>query len=183
MDLNVVLIPTKHSMSFLLADSGGVKTVTSPTDYLNKWQQLQPNLPLKIWFEDKDEWESWTQRSDPVLHVELQKVANVLLIAPLSANTMGKFANGLADNLITNVFRAWDFHTETCIVAPAMNTFMYKHPVTEIQEQFLREKLNVKVLPTVEKTLICGDKGLGAMQNVEEIVAAVKLINTNKVNK
>ena len=123
-------------------------------------------------FEDKDEWESWKKRSDPVLHVELRKVADLLLIAPLSANTMGKLANGLADNLITNVFRAWDIGAEACVVAPAMNTFMYQHPITAVQEQFLREKLKVKVLPTVEKVLICGDKGLGAMQGIDEIVAA-----------
>ena len=85
---------------------------------------------------------------------------------------MGKLTNGLADNLITNVFRAWDIGAEACVVAPAMNTFMYQHPITADQEQFLREKLKVKVLPTVEKVLICGDKGLGAMQGIEEIVAA-----------
>ena len=85
---------------------------------------------------------------------------------------MGKLANGLADNLITNVFRAWDFEAEACVVAPAMNTFMYQHPITGIQEQFLKEKLKVKVLPTVEKVLICGDRGLGAMQGIDEIVAA-----------
>ena len=95
--------------------------------------------------------------------MELRKAADILLIAPLSANTMGKFANGLADNLLTNVFRAWDMKAESCIVAPAMNTMMYQSPITETQEQFLREKLNVHVMKTIEKTLMCGDTGAGAM--------------------
>ena len=66
--------------------------------------------------------------------MELRTLADILLIAPLSANTMGKFANGLADNLLTNLFRAWDMKAESCIVAPAMNTNMYRNPITEAQE-------------------------------------------------
>ena len=134
---------------------------------------MKQSQPLQIWFEDSDEWEGWAKRNDPVLHVELRKLADILLVAPLSANTMGKFANGLADNLITNVFRAWDFQNESCVVAPAMNTFMYQNPITEIQEKFLQDKLKVTVLPTVEKTLMCGDTGLGAMSEIEDIVNAV----------
>ena len=106
--------------------------------------------------------------------MELRKVADILLIAPLSANTMGKLANGLTDNLLTFVFRAWDIKAESCIVAPAMNTMMYQSPITETQEQFLKEKLKIKVMKTIEKTLMCGDTGPGAMQTVTEIVAAVK---------
>ena len=54
-----------------------------------------------------------------------------------------------------------------------MNTFMYENPITEIQQKFLRETLKVKVLPTVEKVLVCGDKGLGAMASVDSIVSVV----------
>ena len=61
------------------------------------------------------------------------------MIAPLSANTLAKFAGGLADNFITDVFRAWPFKKiddkwqiqKPVIVAPAMNTNMYEHPITE----------------------------------------------------
>ncbi len=101
------------------------------------------------------------------------KLSHTLIVAPLSANTLGKFANGLADNLLTCVFRAWNFELKPVIVAPAMNTFMYENPITEIQQKFLRETLKVKVLPTVEKVLVCGDKGLGAMASVDTIVSVV----------
>ena len=71
-------------------------------------------------------------RSDPVLHIDLVKIASITLIAPLSANTLGKIANGLADNLLTCVVRAWNYKTKPMIVAPAMNTQMFENPITDI---------------------------------------------------
>jgi len=49
----------------------------------------------------------WKKRGDPVLHIELKKWADCLLIAPLSANTLAKLSNGLSDNLLTLICRAW----------------------------------------------------------------------------
>ena len=59
---------------------------------------------------DEEEWHAWQQKGDPVLHIELRKWADVLIIAPLSANTLAKMAQGLCDNCLTSVVRAWDFH-------------------------------------------------------------------------
>lgn len=58
---------------------------------------------------DEDDWRSWQKVGDPVLHIELRRWADVLLLAPLSANTLAKAASGLCDNLLTCVVRAWDF--------------------------------------------------------------------------
>ena len=55
-----------------------------------------------------------------------------------------------------------------------MNTFMYEHPITEMQERMLRDTLKVTVLDTVEKTLMCGDTGRGAMASVDTIIDAVE---------
>jgi len=127
--------------------------------------------PVFTIYKDEDEWNSWNKRDDIVLHIELRKIAQMLLIAPLSANTLGKFANGLCDNLLSSVFRCWDIKgNKPVIVAPAMNTFMYEHPITEFQLKFLEEKLNVKVLSTLFKRLMCGDEGYGAMLDVASIV-------------
>ena len=85
---------------------------------------------MKIWFEDNDEWSSWKKREDPVLHIELRKVSKALVIAPLSANSMAKIVNGLCDNLLTNVFRAWDFNAKSCVLVPVMSKYMQQGPIT-----------------------------------------------------
>ena len=57
---------------------------------------------------DDDEWARWNQVGDPVLHVDLREWADLLLIAPLGANTLAKLANGLCDDLLSCPGRAWD---------------------------------------------------------------------------
>ena len=66
---------------------------------------------------------------------------HVLLVAPCSANTLAKFANGMCDNLLTCVFRAWDFTAETkrVLIAPAMNTAMFESPFTRKHADALAE--------------------------------------------
>jgi phosphopantothenoylcysteine decarboxylase len=148
---------------------------------------------------DEDEWPGREngrryQRSDDVLHIELRRWAELLVIAPLDANTLAKLANGLCDNCLTCVWRAWD-PTRPVLLAPAMNTFMWEHPLTM---RHLRQlagdagaapppDLSVEELPAwinshcpklrlvapVSRQLACGDVGVGAMASPEEIGAAV----------
>ena len=110
-------------------------------------------------------------RGDPVLHIELRKWADVLLIAPLDANTLAKLAHGLCDNLLTCIVRAWDGR-KPLIVAPAMNTLMYEHPFTQQHLNILRH-LQYTVVDPVSKPLACGDVGVGAMAAVDALVDAV----------
>jgi len=120
---------------------------------------------------DSEEWTLWEKRGDPVLHIELRKWADVAIIAPLSANSLAKVSNGFADNLLTCVLRAWDFK-KPIIVAPAMNTLMWEHPVTQPQINIL-QSWGYTVLPTQIKTLVCGDQGAGAMASVDDIMTAI----------
>lgn len=120
---------------------------------------------------DEEEWKSWQARGDPVLHIELRKWADVLIIAPLDANTLAKLANGLADNLLTCVARAWDF-SKPCFFAPAMNTFMWEHPVTSGQVEQLTKWGYIEI-PCIEKILMCNDKGKGAMAEPQSIADVV----------
>ncbi|HEX4591998.1 MAG TPA: flavoprotein, partial [Gemmataceae bacterium] len=79
---------------------------------------------------DADEWPGDRyRRDDPVVHIELRRWADLFLIAPLDANTLAKVAVGLADNCLTCVWRAWDI-ARPVILAPAMNTLMWEHPLT-----------------------------------------------------
>lgn len=81
---------------------------------------------------DTVEWAAWQGRGDPVLHIDLAKWADVFLIAPLDANTLGKMASGVCDNILTCVARAWDCK-KPLYFCPAMNTKMWDHPVTAPQ--------------------------------------------------
>ncbi|XP_056137603.1 phosphopantothenoylcysteine decarboxylase [Lampris incognitus] len=123
-------------------------------------------------YSDKDEWEQWTQRSDPVLHIELRRWADLLVIAPLDANTLGKIASGICDNLLTCVVRAWDT-TRPLLFCPAMNTAMWQHPITAQQVTSLKE-FGYAEIPCISKKLVCGDEGKGAMAEVSTIIDAVK---------
>ncbi|XP_024912258.1 phosphopantothenoylcysteine decarboxylase isoform X2 [Cynoglossus semilaevis] len=129
------------------------------------------NVPVKI-YSEKDEWEMWTQMSDPVLHIELRRWADLLVIAPLDANTLGKIANGICDNLLTCVVRAWDT-SRPLLFCTAMNTFMWQHPISAQQVSRLREFGYVEI-PCVSKKLACGDEGKGGMAEVSTIVSAVR---------
>ncbi|XP_021082519.1 phosphopantothenoylcysteine decarboxylase isoform X4 [Mesocricetus auratus] len=114
----------------------------------------------------------WKRRSDPVLHIDLRRWADLLLVAPLDANTLGKVASGICDNLLTCVIRAWD-RSKPLLFCPAMNTAMWDHPITAWQVGQLKA-FGYMEIPCVSKKLVCGDQGLGAMAEVETIVEKVK---------
>lgn len=127
-------------------------------------------------YSDLDEWDwkgntKW-DRDDPILHIELRNKSSVLVIAPCSANTMGKIANGFCDNLLTSVARAWDMNRPV-IIAPAMNTNMWEHPVTK---EHLSKFWNwgYKVVQPQSKMLACKTQGMGAMAEIKDIVEATK---------
>ncbi|GLI71429.1 hypothetical protein VaNZ11_016643 [Volvox africanus] len=134
---------------------------------------LPPLFPLP---QDESEWRQWRAVGDPVLHIELRRWADVLVVAPLSANTLAKMANGLADNLLTCVVRAWDF-TRPLLVAPAMNTAMWTSPFTSRHLDTLTQLgANVVVVPPISKRLACGDEGMGAMAAPEDITAQCRQV-------
>jgi len=165
---SVAAIKTKEIITTLQSSIPNCEIRFIPTQRaLHFFNPEDPEIPAEI-FLDEEEWSSWRSRGDPVLHIELRKWADVFVIAPLDANSMGKIANGLCDNLLTCVARAWDFK-QPILFAPAMNTLMWEHPVTT--EQITRLKSwGFEEIPCVEKLLMCGDKGLGAMASVETIV-------------
>ena len=65
--------------------------------------------PIFAKFTDEDEYVCWKKRGDVVLHIKLREISDMLLVAPMSANTMAKMVNGLCDNLVTSVFRCWPY--------------------------------------------------------------------------
>ncbi|KAJ2949312.1 hypothetical protein O0L34_g6265 [Tuta absoluta] len=131
-----------------------------------------------IVYDDATEWQAWKNRGDPVVHIELGKWADLMVIAPLDANTLGKMATGICDNLLTCTTRAWDMK-KPLLFCPAMNTRMWDHPVTAKHIATLKEWGHIEI-PPISKTLMCGDSGMGAMAEVETIVKKIKSIFDEK---
>jgi phosphopantothenoylcysteine decarboxylase len=160
----------KHHL--LLAASGSVATIKIPnilqalshhpnlsirviltksaTNFLAGQSAEQPHLEVlhriknvEGVFLDEEEWHHPWKRGSGILHIELRRWAHILVIAPLSANTLAKITGGFSDNLLTSVVRAWDTTGELessnpgegqlrgikrIVVAPAMNTAMWRNP-------------------------------------------------------
>ncbi|XP_030379185.1 phosphopantothenoylcysteine decarboxylase [Scaptodrosophila lebanonensis] len=142
--------------------------ITEHTKHFFELELIPENVPV---LHNRDEWISWNKRGDPVLHIELAKWADLLVIAPLSANSLAKIATGHCDNLVTCVVRAWNLR-KPLLFAPAMNTRMYDHPITREHIDTL-VSWGYKEIPVICKTLMCGDTGNGAMAQVSTIVSAV----------
>jgi phosphopantothenoylcysteine decarboxylase/phosphopantothenate--cysteine ligase len=111
-------------------------------------------------------------RSDSrITHVEDAQEADIMVVAPATANTLAKMANGIADNLLCSMFLAFG---KTVVVAPAMNTNMWEHPATQRNVVTLRDQ-GVFVVEPGSGELACGDYGSGRMAEPNSIVAEVKL--------
>lgn len=121
---------------------------------------------------DEVEWESWNKIGDPVIHIDLRRWADIVVVAPASADLLAKISAGISDTLLLCVLRAWDFSSKPCIVCPAMNTVMWDHPVTNSCLEILRG-WGYRVVGPVIKTLACNDTGNGAMSAVDDIVLAI----------
>ncbi|RDA87781.1 hypothetical protein CP532_2440 [Ophiocordyceps camponoti-leonardi (nom. inval.)] len=174
-NLSIRLILTEAAAHFL-----GGQSPEQPT--LAEVRRL-PNVDAI--YTDSAEWTRPWARGVPILHIELRRWADVLVVSPLSANTMAKMVAGICDNLLLSVIRAWDSDgsidgvRKKIVVACAMNTAMWRHPVTAshlrtLEEDWGGESGWVEVLRPVSKTLACNDVGDGAMVSWETIVAVAE---------
>jgi phosphopantothenoylcysteine decarboxylase / phosphopantothenate---cysteine ligase len=103
---------------------------------------------------------------DPYPHLER---ADLLVVAPLTANTLARLAHGLADDLLTEAALA---HAGPVLVAPAMNVRMWEHPATQENAAVLRGR-GVEILGPVEGELAEGEVGVGRMVEPDEIAARI----------
>lgn len=188
-DLSIRVILSASAAQFLQSQSAEQPSAASLLSIRN----------VEAIYRDEDEWlQPWT-RGAPILHIELRRWADLLVIAPLSANSLAKLVHGMADSLVLSVARAWDTTglvdgvrtglssglgmsegKKIIVVAPAMNTAMWLHPVTAQQIRVLEDEWGaarggwVRVLRPMEKELACGDVGSGAMQDWKDIVKVIE---------
>ena len=106
-----------------------------------------------------------------VRHISLAQKADCFVIAPATANIIGKIASGIADDMLSTVIMA--VRNKPVIIAPAMNTAMYENPVTQSNIKKLADLGYIFVEPK-ESLLACGDLGKGALADVENIISAVE---------
>ncbi|WP_308917706.1 bifunctional phosphopantothenoylcysteine decarboxylase/phosphopantothenate--cysteine ligase CoaBC [Jannaschia sp. LMIT008] len=102
-------------------------------------------------------------------HIELSRAADLVVVAPATANLMGKMAQGLADDLATTLLIATD---KPVLIAPAMNVRMWEHPATVRNLATLRGD-GIGVIGPVEGAMACGEYGYGRFAEVPDIVAAI----------
>ena len=101
-------------------------------------------------------------------HIELARWADNYLIAPASANTLGKLAHGIADNLLTTLYLATSAHV---YIAPAMNCHMLAHPAVQANLATLAARPNHTVIPSDSGAQACGDVGAGRLPEPETLLA------------
>lgn len=104
-------------------------------------------------------------------HIHLMRWADLILVAPATANFINKAAQGIGDDLVSTLFLAHDFK-KPFLLAPAMNTSMYMHPVTQSSVQKLRE-IGLVVLEAASGILACGEEGYGKLLEPDLILKAV----------
>ncbi len=101
-------------------------------------------------------------------HIELKNGASLYLVAPATANIIGKFAGGIADDLVSTTFLS-----VACpvLIAPAMNPGMWSHPAVRANVERLKS-WGVKFIEPARGEAVCGDEGEGRLADVEDIFRA-----------
>jgi phosphopantothenoylcysteine decarboxylase/phosphopantothenoylcysteine decarboxylase/phosphopantothenate--cysteine ligase len=108
---------------------------------------------------------------EDVRHISLAQKADLALIAPATANIIGKLASGIADDMLTTVIMA--MQKKPVVICPAMNTAMYENPITRDNIKKL-SGYGYQFVEPREARLACGDSGKGALADLDTIIAATR---------
>ena len=119
----------------------------------------------------EDEKQSWKPG-----HIDLADRADLLVVAPLSADTLGNFAHGLAPDPLSSIYLATQARV---LLAPAMNGKMWKHPATQRNVAQLKSDGCHFLGPEESGMLACGYEGAGRLVPVEEILNSIKALGSS----
>lgn len=108
--------------------------------------------------------------SDPMAHISLASHADIMAIAPATANTIAKFSMGIADNLLSACLLSFK---GKIVIAPSMNWRIYENPVVQENLKNLLSRGVIQVGPE-RGSLACGEEGIGRMSEVHEIIEAIR---------
>lgn len=140
-------------------------------------QKIIPALTFETFSPGNVYVDMFEQRQDPVLHVNICKDSDLLLIAPATANIIGKMANGIADDLLSTTYLA--FYRQV-VIAPAMNVHMLENPA--VQENISRLKSRgTAIIEPDEGSLACDYEGKGRLPEPQRIYQYCMDLGTIKV--
>lgn len=122
-------------------------------------------------YTDQSEWQISKGINEQSLHLDLVQWADLFIISPLDANTLGKISSGICDNLLTCVARAWDLH-KPLLFCPEMNTRQFLHPITNRQIDEIKN-FGYYELPSISETLVTEGNGHGALSEINYIIDAI----------
>ncbi len=105
-------------------------------------------------------------------HIHLMRWADLVVVAPATANFINKAASGIADDLVSTLFMAHDFK-KPLLIAPAMNTSMFNHPITQASLKKLSD-MGIQVLESTSGMLACGESGSGRLLEPEIIFEKIQ---------
>lgn len=114
-----------------------------------------------------------------VPHVDLGKWADMLAVAPLSANTLTKLATGSCGDFLGSIFLAWR-QNRPVLMFPAMNTMMWHHEFTQEHITKLHKLPYVRVVDPAAGLLVCGDEGAGKLMEVDALADTIGMLNPLK---
>lgn len=163
-DLTSRLVKAGHDV-FVVMTTHAAEFITPLT-----FQTLSRNPVTTGIFDEKETWHPG--------HIALADRADLLLIAPATANIIAKLANGIADDALSSIALA---SRAPLLIAPAMNGKMWLHPATLDNVERLKSR-GAKFIGPEKGLLACGYEGIGRLWNVDGILAAVEKILAGKIS-
>ena len=139
---------------------------------INDFEKASGNEVQTTLFHPKINYADYIKKNKPIKHISLADIADLFLVCPATANTIGKIANGIADDLLTTSITAT---IAPVLICPAMNVKMWKNPITQENVSKLR-KLNYHFAEPEYGELACGYKGVGRLAKLEKIIDRIELL-------
>jgi len=118
-----------------------------------------------------------SEKNNKMLHIELSRKANLILVCPATANTIAKYANGYGDNLASTTLLA---SNKQIIFVPAMNSLMWNNKINKKNIKFL-SSIGVEFISPIYGKLFCGETGIGRLANTKKI-SEIVLQKINQTN-
>ena len=151
---NIYVIMTKNAAKMI-----------SPSEFEGIAKEVRTHM-----FDPEFNYKDYLKKDKPINHISLADIADLFLIAPATANTIGKIANGIADDLLTTSVMAT---LAPVVICPAMNVKMWENPIVQENTKKLR-KLGYHIIDPEHGELACGYTGVGRLANLEKIANKIK---------